>query len=528
MDDDDDDEMARALALSMQQPSNDVPAESPYVDAEVGGPSLALMVFGDKPSHEVVSQWRSQGVTLSTDVDTTNAPGVVPFAAGLAQEHGGPCAILAAAQAFMLRRLLFDPSPAVPQSSPASWLEEAPNDDLSLLPTASEATEALQRGLADILCSCATAPSASDAAGSASEGNVDDCEVVLVAPTSAEELAALEAGLASAASPVEAVRELLRELFQRAVRPRGWLATLNALRDRHAGLQSPIGALCLLTSAVLTRTVARFCGERDDASLPLLDPQFGHCSQEVLNLLLLGCGVSNVFDGSRDLGGGFVLRGVPRRPPVGMLSQLEALRYLQVGTYYKEPRFPIWIVASESHYSILFALTASVQATDELSQLEGRLLEAFSEHDQEGNGFISSEHLETLVRSLPQWVTPPLDELRLQLDPERSSLILWDAFQRVMTPLHPKAAEAAAAGGGGGGGGGAGGDSARRAPHRLYHYNGLAARGHAHKRALRLLEVTPNSAAGQPAFGGGGLASCIATRWKDAAVTYEGPEPSIN
>ena len=45
--------------------------------------------------------------------------------------------------------------------------------------------------------------------------------------------------------------------------------------------------------------------ERDDASLPLLDPHFGHCSQEGLNLLLAGVGVSNVFDGSRDLGGGF-------------------------------------------------------------------------------------------------------------------------------------------------------------------------------------------------------------------------------
>ena len=32
----------------------------------------------------------------------------------------------------------------------------------------------------------------------------------------------------------------------------------------------------------------------------------------------------------RDLGGGFKLRGVPARPAVGLLSELEALRYLQV------------------------------------------------------------------------------------------------------------------------------------------------------------------------------------------------------
>ena len=51
----------------------------------------------------------------------------------------------------------------------------------------------------------------------------------------------------------------------------------------------------------------------------------------MLNLLLVGAATSNVFDGARDLGGGFVLRGVPCRPAVGLLSELESLRYLQVG-----------------------------------------------------------------------------------------------------------------------------------------------------------------------------------------------------
>ena len=59
----------------------------------------------------------------------------------------------------------------------------------------------------------------------------------------------------------------------------------------------------------------------------------------------------------------------------------------------------------------------------------------------QGNGFISSEHLPSLVQSLPQWETPPLDELRGLVDPERSSLIVWDTFQRVMLPLHPTVGE---------------------------------------------------------------------------------------
>ena len=73
---------------------------------------------------------------------------------------------------------------------------------------------------------------------------------------------------------------------------------------------------------------------------------------------------------------------MPLRPPVGLLSELEALRYLQVGSFFKQPVHPIWVVASESHYSILFALTARVQAVGARAALEERLLAAFSELDQ--------------------------------------------------------------------------------------------------------------------------------------------------
>lgn len=37
---------------------------------------------------------------------------------------------------------------------------------------------------------------------------------------------------------------------------------------------------------------------------------FGHCSQELVNLCLLGRCVSNVFDGEESMGGGMMLRGV--------------------------------------------------------------------------------------------------------------------------------------------------------------------------------------------------------------------------
>jgi hypothetical protein len=538
--DDDDEEMRQALALSMQQPESSgaprnassppaMPPAMDFTDADSGGPSLAVLVFGDRPSGEVIRQWKNQGISFA-DVDLSASPGITPFSAGLAQEYGGPCAILAAAQAFMMRRLLFDPTPEAPQATP-QWLEGAAGggeDTAVLLPSELQASQALYCGLADILCACACTPSVSSDAPVASGLSAATTSCAVLAVPSSQQLS--DGSLL--ALPLQ---DLLATLVNGALRPVGWAATLDALRSRAEGLASPLGALSLLLSALLTRTATRFSSERDDPSQPLLDAQFGHCSQEMLNLLLLGVGVSNIFDGSKDLGGGFVLRGVPSRPPIGLLSQLEALRYLQVGSFFKAPSHPIWVVASESHYSLLFALTNDVQQTDAAAQLEERLQQAFSEFDSEGNGFISGEHLQTLVSSLPEWQCPSVEELRGQLDPDRCSLIVWDTFQRVMMPLHPRVAEHI--------------ELQRRQeqeqqqshgfsakassqpgvnkPMVLYHYNGLGAKGHENKRALRKIDVLAGGAAGQPSQSDG-LASCICTRWKDALVTYEGPPPSIN
>ena len=62
--------------------------------------------------------------------------------------------------------------------------------------------------------------------------------------------------------------------------------------------------------------------------------QFGHCTQELMNLLLTGRASSNIFDGDVPMTGTgddqLMLRGVLSRPPVGYLSQLECLRYCEV------------------------------------------------------------------------------------------------------------------------------------------------------------------------------------------------------
>ncbi|XP_013914679.1 PREDICTED: protein FAM188B-like [Thamnophis sirtalis] len=51
-----------------------------------------------------------------------------------------------------------------------------------------------------------------------------------------------------------------------------------------------------------------------------------------------------------------ILKGIAGRSNIGLLSLFEHYDVCQVGCYLKTPRFPIWVVCSESHFSVLFCL----------------------------------------------------------------------------------------------------------------------------------------------------------------------------
>ena len=119
--------------------------------------------------------------------------------------------------------------------------------------------------------------------------------------------------------------------------------------------QQPGGVVLLACSMVLSRGSKRVKADMDDPSTCHLTGQFGHCSQELINLFLTGNAVSNVFDNVIDMGSGYVVKGIPSRPRTGYLTQLEALRYCEVGSYFKTPHTPIWVIGSSSHFSILFS-----------------------------------------------------------------------------------------------------------------------------------------------------------------------------
>lgn len=71
--------------------------------------------------------------------------------------------------------------------------------------------------------------------------------------------------------------------------------------------------------------------------------------------MLVGRACSNVHDGDKDLGDGMILKGLHRQSDVGFLTFFEHFGYFQVGDFLKRPKVPVWIICSESHYSIMFS-----------------------------------------------------------------------------------------------------------------------------------------------------------------------------
>lgn len=60
------------------------------------------------------------------------------------------------------------------------------------------------------------------------------------------------------------------------------------------------------------------------------------------------------------MGDNFIIKGIHKQSDVGFLTLFEAYGYFQVGQYLKSPKLPIWIICSESHYSVIFATDMGV------------------------------------------------------------------------------------------------------------------------------------------------------------------------
>jgi len=240
---------------------------------------------------------------------------------GLQQVEGGPCGVIAVVQAFLLRSLM--------------GRAKGPSDILEV------DDKTRQEALADALCEILW------------KNAGDGKKAAILLPSSV------------GAVPLNASQV-------RCLQPHQF-TSYDQLR--HYVLQKPYkealfapsgcGIALLLHSLVWTRGVENI-RERDvdDPKTGVMIGGHGYCTQELVNLMVFGRAYSNVFDGTKRLGsakdGWCVLQGVPKRPEVGFLSLFEAFKCVEVGSRYKCPSSPVWIVCAESHYTVLFAVDMEV------------------------------------------------------------------------------------------------------------------------------------------------------------------------
>ncbi|CAH7293903.1 Mindy3 [Phodopus roborovskii] len=339
---------------------------------------LLELVWGTKSSPElsdtIFCRW-TQGFVFSESEGSA-----------LEQFEGGPCAVIAPVQAFLLKKLLFS-------SEKSSWRDCSED----------EQKELLCHTLCDIL------ESACDSSGSY-------CLVSWLRGRTAEEATSIAGSPAQSSCQVEhssalAVEELGFERFHALIQKRSFRTVSelkDAVLDQYSMWGNKFGVLLFLYSVLLTKGIENIKNSIEDANEPLIDPVYGHGSQSLINLLLTGHAVSNVWDGDRECSG-MQLLGIHEQAAVGFLTLMEALRYCKVGSYLKSPKFPIWIVGSETHLTVFFAKV--------------------------DNGFIADSLLEDVMKALDLVSDPEyINLVKNKLDPEGLGIILLGPFLQEFFP----------------------------------------------------------------------------------------------
>ncbi|KAI9519300.1 hypothetical protein NQZ68_029467 [Dissostichus eleginoides] len=256
-------------------------------------------------------EWRNQGLTFSETHDLRY---------GIVQKKGGPCGVLASFQAFVLKKLLFENT-----ESSSIGLQR-------LRPSNSTRRKCLVLAAAEILWRAGEEKQATVAINSGRNHFTP-------------------AGHYKSEGVLEKITCFTLDNFK----------DLQLLLERHIDQfeTGALGCLLLSISALLSRTIQKVREDMDVHTNTLIGAH-GYCTQELVSLLLCGRAVSNVFDHDIELDSGngnmTLLKGVQDPCDVGLLSLFEHYNICKVGAYLKTPNYPIWVVCSESHFSVLFGL----------------------------------------------------------------------------------------------------------------------------------------------------------------------------
>ncbi|XP_067094931.1 ubiquitin carboxyl-terminal hydrolase MINDY-3 [Osmerus mordax] len=361
----------------------------------------------------------------------------------LEQFEGGPCAVLAPVQAFLLKTILFN-------RDSSNWRRL----------TEEEQRATLCSTLSEILESACSTPSVSYCLVSWAKGQGPHTST----HTHTETHTSQETSKPESSQPQQdqlptalAAEDLGFERFHSILHKRT-VSSVAELREEILSLshtwRGRCGVLLFLYSVILTKGIENIKNEIQDTAEPLIDPVYGHGSQSLVNLLITGHAVSNVWDGDRECSG-MKLHGIHNQASVGFLTLMESLRYCKVGAFLKSPKFPIWILGSETHLSVFFAKEISLVAPESASEQARRVFQTF---DPEDNGFVPDSMLEDVMKALDLVSEPDYVSLmKSKLDPEGLGVILLGPFLLEFFPDQ---------------------DSGIPDSFPVYHYNGLKQSNH--------------------------------------------------
>uniref|UniRef100_A0A7S2JUK8 ubiquitinyl hydrolase 1 n=1 Tax=Leptocylindrus danicus TaxID=163516 RepID=A0A7S2JUK8_9STRA len=456
--DNEDEDLRVALMMSLE--NNDDRSSSP---ASIDLGQFHAIMWGPTSTYEDQQRWTSQGIhfkkdeiqlhsnhpsTNKEDIRTENGDDN-NLKWGLVQQFGGPCGVLAVLQAEILCILLFgdDPQQIKGGSPMGTYKRYCKGDDankpnnLQIVEKLHNLTDdvldqALAQSMATLLARAAIAGYDNDVDGRRADNGSYSLKIII--PKKVGDLLSNDMNVTVIHAPVSSDATGTTAQQSLSMQAMRYLLSDNCAALKH--FKQAGGVLLFTWSMVETRGYEKLKEDFDSPFDTTLTSHFGHTTQELLNLALTGCAVSNPFNGTINLGEGMVCRGVGRRNKVGYLSQLEKLRYCQVGGYLKCPIFPVWVVGSESHFSVLFGVDGSSQASSRTQDLFETCKNAWQEHDS-NQGFIPMHDLNHVLKKLKLDLQQgELEALTAALEVPNSGIILWDDFWKKISRLMSGAA----------------------------------------------------------------------------------------
>lgn len=426
-------------------------------DQELTG--IRQLLWGSNIKQDIFKRW-SQGFYFSTNEKSA-----------LEQAEGGPCAIIAPIQAFILKKLLTD------------------SNGMSFRYTVTEEVQrkTLVNALCEILQQCSL--------GTYYIVHVRNCDV------------ALDSSGPSIVNGADINSESDAKVFHDNLKIR--LCPLmedvrKYYNENIHTLNAQFGLLLFLYSVIATKGLESVRSECDTTD-PLIDETYGYGSQSLINLMITGKAVTYVWDNLQDVGG-LKLKGLDKQSEIGFITLMEHLRYCTVGSFYKNPIHPIWVLGSETHLTVLFSDEKSLVSPETKSEEARRV---FKSYDPDGNNFISVSSLRDVLSALSLVSDQEyVDIMTKKLDSENLGIILLNAF---MDEFFPKE------------------ESSVPDMFQLIHYNGLA-RSNVHKQvqyhygSAILLESDLKSINDSDP-----MLTCLQTKWPNVEVQWcDNITPSLN